>query len=233
MKKVVLCIPTLSRPYQATLDSVADSLPLLEAAGWESLSVSEVGCPYISHARATMLRKALDHEPDAVVFIDHDVSWKDSDLLKLIETPGDVVAGTYRFKREEVEYMAAIMTDEHGKPIVRDDGAIKAHSAPAGFLKITPWCVETLMTHYPELMYGKKYRPFIDLFNHGAHQGVWWGEDYAFTRRWRDSGGDVWLVPDLDIDHWSGNNPYIGNYHQFLLRQPGGSLEGQPYQRQA
>ena len=64
--------------------------------------VHEVGSPYISAARATMLRKALDAKADVIVFIDHDLSWRPGDLLKLIETTGDVVGGTYRFKQDEV-----------------------------------------------------------------------------------------------------------------------------------
>jgi glycosyltransferase involved in cell wall biosynthesis len=226
MKKVVTCIPTIAKPYQVTLDSLAASVPLLQAAGWDDSTVSEVGCPYISHARATMLRKALDAGADVIVFIDHDVSWKPEDLLKLIETEGDVVAGTYRFKKPDVEYMGALITADDGKPMGRKDGALLAHSIPAGFLKITKECVELLMTAYPELVYGKKYNPCIDLFNHGAHEGVWYGADYAFARRWRDCGGQVWIVPDLDLDHWSGSECFKGNYHQFLMRQPGGCMEG-------
>jgi len=71
--KVIFCIPTLKKPYQATLDSLAASIPLIQSAGWEEGMVSEIGCPYISHARSTMLRKALDAKADVIVFIDHDV----------------------------------------------------------------------------------------------------------------------------------------------------------------
>ena len=33
----------------------------------------------------------------------------------------------------------------------------------------------------------------------GAHNGAWWGEDYAFCRRWREKGGQIWCLPDLGI----------------------------------
>ena len=220
MKKVVLCVPTLTRPYQQTLDSIAASVPFL--SDYEHYIVSEVGCPYVSNARATMLSKALDVKADIIVFIDHDVSWQPQDLLKLIETESDVVAGTYRFKHDEVEYMGALIPDSDGKPIVRKDGLL-AHSAPAGFLKITKNVVNRFISAYPELTYGDKFSPYIDLFNHGAHKGVWYGEDYAFCRNWKDAGGDVYIMPDLDIDHHSKAAVYPGNYHKFLLEQPGGS----------
>lgn len=222
--KVIFCIPTLKKPYQQTLDSLAASIPLIQAAGWEEGMVSEIGCPYISAARATMLRKALDAKADVIVFIDHDLSWKPQDLLTLIETKGDVVAGTYRFKRDEVEYMGAILANPDGTPMVREDGALLAHSAPAGFLKITKQAVNKFMTAYPELAYGDKFNPLIDLFNHGAHKGVWYGEDYAFCRNWRDAGGELVIVPDLDITHHTSENAYEGNFHTYLRQQPGGDL---------
>lgn len=186
--------------------------------------VSEVGCPYVSGARATMLRKALDVKADVIVFIDHDLSWKPQDLLTLIETEGDVIAGTYRFKKDEEHYMGVIQDDPVTfLPVVRQDGCIKATRVPAGFLKITKEAVDKFMTAYPDLMYGPKHNPSVDLFNHGAHKGQWWGEDYAFSRNWIDAGGEIYIVPDLDLNHHTSEQEYAGNFHKFLLRQPGGS----------
>ena len=57
--KVVFCVPTLTRPYQACLDSIKNSIPLIEASGWNHYMVTEIGNPYISAARSYMLRKAM------------------------------------------------------------------------------------------------------------------------------------------------------------------------------
>jgi len=228
--KVIFCVPTVQKPYQQCLDSLKASISVIKEAGWEEGMVNEIGCPYISAARSKMLRKALDARADVVVFIDHDLSWQPEDLLKLIETEGDVVAGTYRFKRDDdIEFMGALLTEDDGMPIGRNDGCLLAHSIPAGFLKITKEAVNKFMAAYPELLYGDRYSPHVDLFNHGAHNFVWYGEDYAFSRRWREAGGQIWIIPDLDITHHSGDRDYPGNYHEYLLRQEGGSKEGQPY----
>ncbi len=222
--KVVFCVPTITRPYDQCLNSLAMSIPDLDSAGIEHSMVVETGCPYISSARATMLRKALDAKADAAVFIDHDLSWEPSALAKLCCTEGDVVAGTYRFKyHDKEEYMAVINDGRDFRPIVRPDGCISASRVPAGFLKVTKEAVDKFMKAYPNLVYGPAYNPSVDLFNHGAHQGAWWGEDYAFSRNWTDCGGEIWLVPDLDITHHDGEKGYPGNFHKFLLRQPGGS----------
>lgn len=222
-KTVVFCIPTLSRPHQACLDSLQASLPSVQASGWSDFMVSKIGCPYISAARSLMLRQALDANADVIVFIDHDLSWQPSALLRLIETPGDVVAGTYRFKTDDEEYMGRLIPGIDGKPIVREDGCIKAFCIPAGFMKITRAGVSKFMEQYPELVYGDKTSPHVDLFNHGVHKGVWYGEDYSFSRNWLEKCGDIWLIPNIEINHHSATKKYPGNFHRFLLRQPGGS----------
>lgn len=185
-----------------------------------------------------MLRAALDAKADVIVFLDYDVSWHPQDLLKLIETEGDVVAGTYRVKTDQGEtpefYMGTWETNADFTPKLRRDGAISAKLVPAGFLKITKEAVDSFMVAYPELCYGPMYHLSVDLFNHGVHERIWWGEDYSFARRWKEKCGDIWLVPDLSIDHHDKNGKvYPGNLHYFLLRQPGGLLDEQRDSRQA
>jgi glycosyltransferase involved in cell wall biosynthesis len=231
MKKVVFCIPILNRPYKVTVESLKASLPSIEAAGWTHSLAQVIDVPYISAARASMLRAALDEKADVIVFIDYDVSWDPQDLLTLIETEGDVVAGTYRSKIDDEQYMGAL---EHDPvtfvPIVRpSDGAILSKLVPAGFLKITKECVHDFMTSYPDLCYGPLYHASVDLFNHGVHGRVWYGEDYSFSLRWRKRGGQIWTVPNLNIDHHGKDGKvYKGNLHKFLLRQPGGSDSDTP-----
>lgn len=221
-KKVVFCVPFLDRPTDALIQSLEAAVPLVIAAGWDEGLGQERGCPYISAARATLLRRALDAGADTIVFLDYDVSFGPRDLLTLIETPGEVVAGTYRYKKDEEEYMGSLITDDDHRPRVRDDGCIRAHSVPAGFLKITKEGVDRFMRHYPELVYGVRYNASIDLFNHGVIDGVWLGEDIAFSKRWRALGGEIWIVPNLSIAHHSADKAYSGNFHRYLLKQPGG-----------
>lgn len=224
--RAVLCVPTMTKPHPETLAAIAASAPVLDANGIEHAMVSEVGCPYISAARATMLRKALSAGADAIIFIDHDVSWKPENLLTLIRAEGDYVFGTYRFKRgPDEEYMGTLLTDAEGFPQGREsDGALRAFCGPAGFLKITPRCVNVMIQRHPELCYGDRHTPHFDFFNHGAHGHVWYGEDYAASRRWLEAGESLWLLPDLDITHHSADTAYPGNYARFLRRQPGGDL---------
>src|SRR5688500_15044072 len=96
--KIAIATPTVIRPFDPYLEALKDSVPALDEAGIDHCTVYEIGCPYISAARAKMLRKALDAKADAIIFIDHDLSWKPEDLVRLILTEGDVVCATYRYR---------------------------------------------------------------------------------------------------------------------------------------
>jgi len=171
-----------------------------------------------------MTRKALDAGADVIVYLDYDLSWRPEDMLKLLSTEGDVVAGIYRFKTDEEKYMGTIVSDGNNIPVCRSDGSIRADKVPAGFLKVTKAAIQKFMRAYPELLYGDPDRYSVDLFNHGAYKGVWYGEDYSFSRRWREMGEEIWIVPDLSLNHHAKDKEYRGNFHNFMRRQPGGDL---------
>lgn len=227
--KVVICIPTRDRPHDACLASLEAEAPLLTAAGHEHFICAETGSPYISHARATMLRKALDKFADAVVFIDDDVSWEPGALVKLLDTKPDVVAGTYRFKLDEVQFMGELLLSKNGHVQADGEGPdalLYATKVPAGFLKITVAAVDVLFDRYPQLIYGKPWYPRLDLFNHGAHHSLfpngssgrmWWGEDYAFSQRWLDTGNPLFILPNITLTHNGKDKAYPGNLHEHLL----------------
>lgn len=201
--RVVLCIPTVHEPFPQTKAAVAAAADPLRDAGHHVGILHEVGSAYVSWARANMTRKALVWGAEAMVYIDHDLSFPPEDLIRLIETPGDVVAGNYRFKDDTGDYMG-IPLIENGRIGYRKDGCIRAKLVPAGFLKVTRAAVERIREAHPELICDDPTtgERFVDIFHHGAYRGVWWGEDYAFSRRWREMGGTVWMQPDFRISHW-------------------------------
>lgn len=220
---VVFATPFLTRPTRPFLDSLESSLSAVEEAGWQHAFVQFQGNPYISNARADMTRKALDANADVIMYLDYDLSWNPEDMVKILSTKDLVVAGTYRFKNDSGEYMGTLLPDLRGQLQVNSDGCIKAESAPAGFLKVHKDAVSIFARKYPELLYGDPMKPYIDLFNHGAIDGTWYGEDYAFCKRWRGTGNDVWICPDLNLNHHSQDRIYEGNFHKHLIEYGGNS----------
>jgi len=217
MKVVFTTLYLGTKPTGPFIRSLEATLPIIEELGWTHQFAVEQNCPYISAARSKLIRKAMDTSPDVIVFLDYDVSWAPADMVKLLETKGDVVAGTYRFKDTEERYMGALEVGPNKMPIARNDGTLEAYCVPAGFLKVTPVAVNAFAKFYPELLFGPPMSPDLDMFNHGVIDGIWYGEDYAFCKRWKDAGGKIWLIPDLNIDHNSSDTCYAGNFHRYLL----------------
>lgn len=228
--RVAICTPSWERPTQAYLDALEASAPVLDAAGWEHSAAFTVTNPYISAARANMLGKALEWGADVIVFIDDDVSWSPKDLLKLLETEGDVVGGNYRYKTdEEFRFMGKPFLGEKGKPLFREsDDAVLMMALPAGFLKVTRAGVMRFLEAYPHLRMNteKPESVNVDLFNHGVFNGTWFGEDFGFCRNWMALGGEIICPPDLDLVHnsrswWDKDGfhpekPWPSNYLEYL-----------------
>jgi hypothetical protein len=219
-KKVAFVTLYMGRkPTPPFVRSLEACIPAVEAAGWEHSVAVEENCPYISAARAKVIRKAANADVDFIVFLDWDLEWQPEDMVKLLETEGDVVAGTYRKPNVEEIYMGVLATDKTGQLMVRSDGCIKAEKIPAGFLKVSMNAVNAFARRYPELLFGPPLSQQIDMFNHGVIEGVWYGEDYAFSKRWIEMGGEIWIIPDLNLNHWKNNatEVYKGNFHQHLI----------------
>lgn len=184
--------------------------------------------PYTQLARNTLANEFLRSKSDIFVFVADDLEYKAEDLLKLIETPGDVVAGVYRQKIDNINYPVMVFGDKDKRPTVRQDGCIKGYRVQTGFLRINRTVFEQIIEGFPELSYyglnkGKKFDLNHDFFPQGVHNHRWIGEDYAFCDLWRELGGEIWIIPDLDLTHWQGaEKGYPGNYHEYLKQLPGG-----------
>jgi len=228
--RVAICTPTVERPTDAYLAALEASVPALDAAGWEHSAAFQQGNPYISAARANMLGQALKWGADVIVFIDDDVSWSPADLIKLLDAEGDVVGGNYRYKtEEEFRFMGKPFLGDKGHPLFRDsDDAVLMLALPAGFLKVTRAGIMRFLEAYPNLRMNTESEGDVnvDLFNHGAWNGTWFGEDFAFCRNWLGLGGDILCVPDLDLVHnararwdkdgFTPEKPYPSNYLDYL-----------------
>jgi len=251
MPKVCFCVPTYRRPHQKFLDSLEASIPLVQKAGWEECAAWEVGHAYISYARTVLTRRAIrwfgdDADDNCIVYLDDDVSHSSGALLKLLETPGDIVAGTYRFKTEVEDYMGRLAKEEKDPlPESREDGCLPALLAPAGFLKVTRKAIKMIVDFYPDLDFSRDWENgdhHYDLFRHGVlkirGEKVWFGEDYAFAIRWVHMGQPLWIQPDLDLGHHGVviagkkdvQQDFYGNYRKWLDRT-GGVVEGEPKPR--
>jgi hypothetical protein len=226
-KKVLICIPTYptKEPYPETLAAIEAEKDHLTKAGWSSELLLQHGLPYISAARACLLHTALKREATDILFVDQDISWAPGSVVRILETEGGMVAGTYRYKGDEERYMGGLNEVRPGIAAKRPDGCLEAQMMPAGFLRVTRAAVNKMIVKYPELCCGEASNPHYDMFSHGVMDGVWQGEDAAACRRWWQMGEKVWCIPDLEITHHSKDKAYPGNLAKYLERIVGNSTE--------
>ena len=189
------------------------------------------GQPYIQLARDELVGQFLESNANIFLFIADDLEYSPLDILRVIETPGEVVAGVYPQHVEPVNYPVKIYIDANKKPIVREDGCILAMFIQTGFMRVNRTVFEQIVQAYPKLAYGgfdkSKGRFFFrhDFFPQGVYGCAWIGEDYAFCKLWIDIGGKIWIIPDLNLTHYLDGKGYSGNYHEYLMRLPGGCKE--------
>lgn len=231
--RIFIGIPFYREPKcPAFVRSLIVTIKGLKESGYECYAGTVYGDSFVQRARAKLVQQFLKTDCDTMLFFDDDGEWGLDALLKLINTPGDVVAGVYRLKVEPsvIKYPHGICLDRDNLPIVRDDGCIKAWGVSMGFTKIKRQVFEKLIKAYPEKEYysvkdGKPNDYYWDLFPQGVYDHRWLGEDYAFCRLWTNIGGKIWVIPDIDFIHHSQNDAYPGNYHEYLMRLPGGCKE--------
>jgi len=230
MMKVVFAIPTFDGNIRSEcVTGLCAAQRLLSDKGipYDVFIISE--CPVITTARNTLVAMFMATDATDLFFIDADVGFDAMGVVEILHRREEIVAGIYPLKREMHGYPVEVKTDD-GIPIGRD-GLIEANLLPAGFMRIKRSVFERMIESYPELKYedsvvevaGSELLQGYDFFGMGVDPKSrrWTTEDYSFCQRWRDIGGQLWVYPDIDFTH-VGRQGYRGNYHKFLLRQPGG-----------
>lgn len=220
--KIVFAVPVYGNVAAQFMTSMLSLQKALMLAGVEFGFLVLSGLCYVSQARALLAADFLKTDGTDLFFIDADMAFPPESAVKLILRQEDVVGGAYRKRSEKVDYAVSIMTTEDGIPIGRD-GLIEATGLATGFLKIKRHVLERMAEAYPELKYRHKDQDVYDFFNTGVENGMWWGDDFAFCRRWSKIGGRLWVLPDLELDHIDGTKSFKGNYHEYLLTMPGGA----------
>lgn len=175
----------------------------------------------IQHARNELVKIFLDSGDEVLVFLDDDLSWNPQDLVKLVEKPDDIIGVAYRTKTSNHSYPVTINVDSDGDPIYRNDGCVSCKYICAGMLKITRKAIEKIQKAYPEQQYcdfkdDKLVPGYWDLFPQGVSEGRFYGEDFGFCRLWGKIGGEIWIMPDVDINHHGRGTVFVGNYAKYL-----------------
>ena len=192
----------------------------------------------ITRGRSAIAAKFLDNPATThLLFVDADITFSVEQVARLLKFDKDFVAGLYpakvidwaqlaqRFGRSGealdeagLSYVGALCEGAEAK---RENNFATGTYAGTGFQLIKRGVFERMIKAYPETKYKALHafpRPaqpsdnLYALFDCMIDQetGVYLSEDFAFCRRWRAIGGEIWLDLDSRLNH-TGPYTYRGN----------------------
>lgn len=156
----------------------------------------------------------LKTDCEKMFFLDSDITFQNGAIISLAHKPVDFCGGAYRHKKDEESYPIMFTDAEH---LISDKhGLAEVAALPTGFMCLSRKVYELFQEKHPERKdknFGMKsfvyfQIPFID--------GRLYGEDYYFCKEYREMGGKIYLVPDLELTHWTfhpkGHVGHVGNW---------------------
>jgi hypothetical protein len=194
----------------------------------------------IPRARARLAAAFLAHEAAThLLFIDADIGFAPENAWRLLAAEKDLAAGVYPIKHldwERVRAMAlagaadlqaaslsyVVRFIPHPQNAVEvENGVAKVAYVGTGFLLIRRAALQRVVDAHPELVASLEdgaavpmvFEPMIE-----AETGEHLSEDYAFCRRFRDLGGEIWADIEAPLTH-VGHAAYTGSL--ILALKPG------------
>jgi hypothetical protein len=191
----------------------------------------------ITRGRSAIVGRFLDNPATThLLFVDADISFSVDQVARMIKFDKDFVAGMYPAKIIDWNQLArcfgrnAESINESGLAYVaglcegaeaKREGDFATGTYAGGGFQLIKRCVfERMIKAYPETKYSAlhafppsaKSDNLYALFDCMIDpvSGVYLSEDYAFCRRWRAIGGEIWLDLKSKLNH-SGSYTYCGN----------------------
>jgi hypothetical protein len=176
---------------------------------------------HVDDSRNRLVRDFLDGDCTDLFFLDADLGWTAADFVRLLGFDRDVVAGVYPKKHGDDAFPVRTLPGEIWSDA---DGLIEVEGVPTGFLRIRRGVIEALAARaqtYNARNDGALATPCI--FERQVHDGVRWGGDYSFCRKWRALGGRVFIDPTPRFEH-AGEHTWYGSVGTWLRQRAGFGL---------
>jgi hypothetical protein len=230
---------------QLTLHFVSSLLKLQDAcrARGIGLHIDMMGGEaLITRGRSRLAAHFLAHpEATHILYIDADIGFQPENVFRLLDAKKDVIAAVCPLKQIDWEKARAaaikgvddlqaasigyvvrfLPTPDNSVEV--ENGIAKVAYGGTGFLMISREAMQRLFDAHPELR--AKMRDMADAAAPEAvmvfdtmiepETGQYLSEDYAFCRRWRELGGEIWADVEARLIH-VGHMAYTGSLVQAL-----------------
>lgn len=237
-RHLVIAVPaytgTVSTDFQ---DAMIRTINLGHTHGVKVTVSTRVRSALIDKVRDEMVHAFLTRTDGTdLLFIDSDVIWNPEDVMRLLvwTKARDFVVGPYCTKEEEPSFYYDLMPNERGKVIQDDQGLVRIKSCPGGFNMMTRAGLDRTVAEFEDMQYvahrgdfkGETltalHMMYLKENPDGTRSRI--GEDIAFSRRWLEACGQIWMDPTIQLKH-IGEKQYSRSYVEWLSSRQEGSSE--------
>jgi hypothetical protein len=195
------------------------------------------GDALITRARSRLAAQFLAHgQATHILFCDADIGFAPENVFRLLEAEKPVIGGVYPLKfidweraraaakAQAPDLMAASLgyvvrfIPSPDNSVEVENGVAKVAYVGAGFLMVRRDAMQRVVDAHPELtakmgdmgdkLAGQAVMVFETLIEPETRQYL--SEDYAFCRRWRELGGEIWADMEARLTH-VGHAAYTGS----------------------
>lgn len=164
--------------------------------------------------RNRLLQSFIDSDCTHILCVDSDLGWPAQCVISMLQKNLPFVAGVYPARGPQHVFTFRPFLLENGSIEMDQQRALlRMENIPAGFMLIKREVIQKMMDDHPETKYVPKDPSApsgFALFNTEIENGEFWGEDYVFCRRARESGFQIWVDPMIEFNH-AGNIAMLMN----------------------
>ena len=221
--------------YVACLQGLQNQLA---QAGHTSYHLSMTNESLITRARNTLAHEFLKTDADALLFIDGDHGFNPEHIVKMVESGKDVIGAIYPMKSINwehvhkaalagktpqqleaysgffaVNFLPDVQHFQGDQPFkVRDVGTGMLFIRREAFEQIKP-LAKTYKNNAANnnIAMGERIYEFFPTMITEEPEAILLSEDYAFCHLYRESGGDVYAAPWVQISH-AGEYNFAGSF---------------------
>ena len=214
-RTIMICTPIARAPVWRYTVALAETCVLLSRLGIRFYYNVVLNQSNLPRARNVLVAKFLASDASDLMFIDDDIGWDQTDVVRLLASEQPLVAGAYRRKIDLPDqvggWSCGFLPDALNIDAI---GNVEVAYAATGFMRIQRQVFDELICAHPDWKGGggleelpPNEQPFYHRFF--AYDDDERTEDYVFCDRWRAVGGRVFIDPSLTLSHF-GDKAYSG-----------------------
>lgn len=195
-------------------------------AGIDFLVATHTHTSLISLGRSIMLSQAVQDVTDwtHVMWVDADIQWEPTDLMRLLLENKDIIGGYYPYKKLPIQQASSPVPTENGE---ETNTLVETAYVATGFMLVKRHVCEAMMEYYePELKFRyatrqHQNRKFVDLFApiiDKKNNDLYLSEDYAFCKRAQQLGFKSYMSKLVQLGHAMGSFVFSKEKEEQILK---------------